>query len=54
MTVKELINELKKWPEDLIVAVYHEPFEDIILKKCTWIHSNYPYDKPDVDYLSLE
>jgi hypothetical protein len=26
----------------------------IKVSKCTWIDSNWPYDKPDFDYINLE
>ena len=61
MTVKQLIEELQKYPPDMPVAtVYDINPEDIKdphwikLKICTWVHSNYPYNKPDFEYLNLE
>lgn len=46
MTVKELIDILKEFPEDM--EVMDMSFMDIesVCEK-TWVHSNYPYDKPD-------
>ena len=61
MTVKQLIEKLKEFPEDMPVATWHEfspsdadnpNFVDV--KIVTWTHNNYPYDKPDCDYVNLE
>ena len=61
MTVGELIEELKKYPEDMPVAVcgdimYPPDHKENILKveKWTWVHTNYPYDLPDFDYINIE
>ena len=61
MTVQQLIDELKKWPADMPVATMYDINPSDItnphwkqLKKCTWTHANWPYDKPDFDYLNLE
>lgn len=61
MTVRELIDELEKWPEDMPVAVdgnimYPSDHKENILKveKRTWVHTNYPYDLPDFDYINIE
>lgn len=46
MTVKELIEKLKEFPEDMEVMdtmYYH--IESVY--EGTWTHTNYPYDKPD-------
>lgn len=53
-TVKDLINELKKYPEDMIVAADYDIFSDIELEVKIWTHTNYPYDKPDVEFLNLQ
>lgn len=61
MTVKQLINELKKFPQDLPVTTWSDinwksrddPHHVSVTKK-TWTHSNYPYDKDDFDYIDLE
>ena len=61
MTVKQLINELKKFPQDLPVATWgdidwkskEDPHYIKVTQK-TWTHSNYPYDKDDFDFVSLE
>jgi len=63
MTVKELIEELKKYPDDMIIAVGHDawrsrqdhlPHSEIEIKKAEWIDSNYPYNEEDFEYLNLE
>lgn len=60
MTVKQLIEELKKMPEDYPVALMDDigwaqkdDPNDIKLKICVWQQSNYPYDKPDFEYVNL-
>lgn len=59
MTVGELIEELKKYPEDMPVAccgdIYYPPEKCTIeVSQRTWEHTNYPYNKPDFDYINLE
>lgn len=54
MTVKELIDKLKEYPEDMLVGLDYQPEWGIDLIVRTWTHNNYPYDKPDYEYLSLE
>lgn len=61
MKVKELIEELKKLPQEAYIASYDDISwwskddpHDIKIVKHTWIHNNYPYDKPDFDYYNLE
>lgn len=61
MTVAQLIKELQKWPPDMPVATMQdinpEDIPDphwIKLKQCTWVDGNWPYDKPDFEYLDLE
>ena len=53
-TVKDLIERLKKFPQDMPIATYGEPFEEIVITKKVWTHNNYPYDGPDVEYIDLE
>ena len=61
MTVKELIEELQKWPQDMPVTILHEidwvtrndPHWIKVSNK-TWTHTNWPFDKPDFDYITLE
>lgn len=61
MTVGELIEELKKYPEDMPVAVdgniMYPPEADynrLDITKRTWVVSNYPYADPDFDYINIE
>ena len=61
MTVKELMEELQKWPSDMPVATLQDidwaTRDDshwIKISKKTWTHGNWPYDKPDFDYIDLE
>ena len=61
MTVGQLIEKLKEYPLDMPVAVcgdiYYPPEYEgnrIDVSQRTWIHSNYPYDKPDFEYVNLE
>ena len=61
MRVKELINKLQEFPQDMPVATFHDinPSDidnpDFIeVKIYTWEHSNFPYDKPSFDYVNLE
>ena len=61
MRVKELINKLQEFPEDMPVATINviDPgdIDDpnfIKVNVYTWEHSNYPYNKPSFDYVNLE
>lgn len=61
MTVKELIKELQKWPQDMPIAIMWDidwvTRDDphwIKVSKRTWTHGNWPYDKDDFDYIDLE
>lgn len=61
MTVKELMEELQKWPSNMPVATLQDidwaTREDphwIKVSKKTYINNNWPYDKPDFDYVDLE
>ena len=60
MTVAQLINRLQQFNPELPVAVGYDinyvtkdcpDYIEVVL--CTWVHSNYPYDKPDFDYVNL-
>ena len=53
-TVADLIKKLQELPQDMPIATNYNPFEGIVIKKHTWEHTNYPYDQPDLDYISLE
>ena len=51
-TVQDLINELHKFPTDMEVRDYDfMEIEDVKIK--TWHHDNYPYDRPDKDYVCI-
>ena len=52
-TVKDLINELKKFPLEMEVRDYcFDKIEEVKIK--TWTHDNYPYNLPDKDYVCIE
>ena len=53
-TVGDLIKKLQEFPQDMPVAVYYFPFDEITVKKVTWTHDNYPYDQPSFDFVDLE
>lgn len=53
-TVSEIINKLKKFPEDMLVGIDGDISSSIVIEKRTWVDSNYPYDKPDVDFVNME
>lgn len=51
-TVQDLINVLRKFPMDMEVRDYDfMEIEDVKIQ--TWHHDNYPYDKPDKDYVCI-
>jgi hypothetical protein len=54
MTVRELIDNLQQFDPEMLVAINYDISSEIEVKLRTWVHSNYPYDKPDVDFVSLE
>ncbi len=58
MTVGELIEELQKYDEKLPVAIegniYFPPQTQITVSVKTFVDSNYPWNRPDFDYLNLE
>ena len=46
MLVGELIKELEKFPKNMeVMDVGYLEIESVY--EGTWIHTNYPYDKPD-------
>ena len=60
MIVQQLIKELQKWPEDMPIAIMCDinPSDikdpnSIEVSKYTWVDSNYPYNRPDFDYINL-
>ncbi len=61
MIVKQLIDKLKEFPEDMPVAIMYDMSykqkddpDDIKVIKRTWTHQNCPYDKDDFDFVNLE
>lgn len=63
MTVKELIEKLKEYPQDMTVAVdfnawrdrkEHKEDSEISIKKTIWIDDNYPYNEEEFEYINLE
>lgn len=53
MTVKELKEELSKFPEDMEVCDYeYDVFESVHYQ--TWKDSNYPYNRPDKKYVCID
>ena len=54
MTVAELIEKLKTYPQDMPIAIDGDPFAEIEIMQRTWVDSNYPYDRPDFEYVNLE
>lgn len=51
-TVQDLISQLQKFPSDMEVRDYNfMEIEDVKIK--TWHHDNYPYDKPEKDYVCI-
>ena len=51
MTVKELIDRLKNFPEDMEVVDEYEEITDVY--KGILMHNNYPYDKPDKEVVVI-
>ena len=61
MTVGELVRELLKYPNDMPVAVYGDiyyppehPSNRLTIEKRTWVDSNYPWNRPDFEYINIE
>lgn len=54
MTVKDMIEKLKQFPEDMSIAVGYDVFDEIRIYIKTWSHTNYPYDRPDFQYVCIE
>lgn len=59
MTVRQLIEQLQKYQQDMPVAIcgdiYYPPEEHTIEISCrTWEDSNFPWNLPDFDYVNLE
>lgn len=61
MTVRELIEELKKYPQDMPVAVdmniMYPPESDynkLKVSQRVWVDSNHPWNRPLFDYINIE
>ena len=57
MTNKKLQEILKQYPDDMLVGTYctdNPDSETVDVSIRTWIHTNYPYDKPDYEYIYIE
>lgn len=54
MTVGELIRELQKYDEKLPVAIDGDVNYKIDVSQRTWIDSNYPWNRPEFEYINLE
>lgn len=53
MTVAELIDKLKEFPQDMeVVTDGFFAIEEIKIR--TWTDGNYPYTQPDKDYVYIE
>lgn len=53
MTVGELIKGLEKFPKDMeVMDGSHMDIESVY--EDTWIHTNYPYDKPDKQVVIID
>lgn len=40
-TVADLIKKLQELPQDMPIATYGNPFNEIVIKKYIWEHTNY-------------
>ncbi len=61
MTVGELIEELKKCPQDMPVTVDmnimwppEADYNKLEVSQRTWVDSNYPWNRPDFEYINIE
>ena len=54
MTVSELIEELKKYPQDMIVATYCFPHEPVDVRIRRYESEHVTDGSKDFDYVSLE
>ena len=53
MLVGELIKELEKFPKDMeVMDTGYMEVESVY--EGTWIHTNYPYDKPDKQVVIID
>ena len=54
MKVSELVTLLQEFPQDMPVAIGYEVFTPIEVSIKTWEPTNYPYDRPDFDFVYLD
>lgn len=61
MTVKQLIDKLNNCPQDLPITIFYDigpktkdDPDYIHIVRRVWTPQNYPYDRDDFDYISLE
>ena len=61
MTVKQLIDKLREFPQDMPVATVNiiapgdiDDPDFIAVNVCTWKDYDYPYNKLSFDYVNLE
>lgn len=52
-TVKELIDKLKQYPDEMLVGEELYPFIDIEVRERIWARSNCPYEEQNIEYVSL-
>ena len=53
MTVKELIDRLKQFPEDMeVMDTDYMGIERVYAR--TWTHTNFPYSKPDKQVIIID
>ena len=60
MTVKELKEKLDQFPDDMPVATMGDidwkSKDDpnwVTVRKQTWTHGNYPYNRPDFEFVNI-
>ena len=54
ITVSEFIEKLKEFPQDMPVGIEYNPFDEIEIEIKTWEHTNYPYNKPDLEFVNIQ
>lgn len=53
MTVEELIEKLNEYPKDMPIGINYDISSDVEVNSSIWTHNNYPYDKPDIEFINL-
>ena len=53
-TVKDLIDKLNEFPVDMPVSLDYAGGDIEEVKIETWVHSNYPYNLPDKNYVVIK